>query len=29
LKKVLSDTELWGADLSAVPGFEEGVKKYL
>jgi tagaturonate reductase len=29
LKKVLADKELWGEDLSAVPGFVEGVSKYL
>ena len=29
LKKVLADTSLWGADLSALPGFEAAVQKYI
>jgi tagaturonate reductase len=29
LKKILADTSLWGADLSALPGFEQAVQKYL
>jgi tagaturonate reductase len=29
LKKILADTSLWGADLSALPGFEQAVQKYV
>jgi tagaturonate reductase len=29
LKKVLADMSLWGADLSALPGFEAAVQKYI
>jgi tagaturonate reductase len=29
LKKILADTSLWGADLSALPGFEAAVQKYV
>lgn len=29
LKKLLADTSLWGADLSALPGFEQAVQKYI
>lgn len=29
LKKILADTSLWGADLSALPGFEQAVQKYI
>jgi tagaturonate reductase len=29
LNKVLADTDLWGADLSALPGFEAAVQKYI
>jgi tagaturonate reductase len=29
LKKVLADTSLWDADLSALPGFEAAVQKYI
>ncbi|MCZ2486879.1 tagaturonate reductase [Aquirufa antheringensis] len=29
LKKVLSNTDLWGTDLTKVPGFVEGVTKYI
>ncbi len=29
LNKVLSDTKLWGEDLSALPGFEAAVQKYI
>jgi tagaturonate reductase len=29
LKKILADTSLWGADLNALPGFEQAVQKYL
>ena len=29
LKKILADTSRWGADLSALPGFEQAVQKYV
>ncbi len=29
LKKILADTSLWGADLSALPGFDQAVQKYV
>lgn len=29
LNKILADTSLWGADLSALPGFEQAVQKYV
>lgn len=29
LKKILADTSLWGTDLSALPGFEQAVQKYV
>jgi tagaturonate reductase len=29
LKKILADTSLWGVDLSALPGFEQAVQKYV